>query len=176
MPWRFFSSEANFPSFSGAKDTRGHPLFRSVVMRWFWRFYTWRLTQAGRWLLWPTLACITYTSASLEYQSYVPLCYLFGIWVLAFCVKRPNVRMTATLNDRVCAGEILPVTVDVESLGAKPTRDLYVLPHRLPPGVDASPEDGVPLPSLPKGVSARATIGLLCPKRGQYKLQAFRVE
>src|SRR5437773_768644 len=130
MSWRFFlSSDTNFPSFSGAKDTRGHSLFRSVVMRWFWRFYTWRLTQAGRWLLWPTLAFITYTSSSLEYQSFVPLCYLFAIWALAFCVRKPNVRMTAALGDRVCAGEILPVVVDVEQLGGRRGRDLYVLPH-----------------------------------------------
>ena len=73
----------SLPSMSAAKDTRGHPLFRSVVMRWVWRAYVWRLTQAGRWLVWPTLGFLTYTSASLEFQTFIPLSYVFGIWTVA---------------------------------------------------------------------------------------------
>jgi uncharacterized protein (DUF58 family) len=177
MSWRLLSStDANFPSLSGSSDTRGHPLFRSVVMRWFWRFYSWRLTQAGRWLFWPTLAFITYTSVSLDHQSFIPLCYLMAFWALAFCVKKPKVKMNVMLGERVCAGEILPVTVDVEQTGPRAAHDMYVLPHRLPPGVAASPEDGVPLPPIRKGETQRTTLGLSCPRRGQYKVSSFRVE
>ena len=170
----FFS----LPSMSGAKDTRGHPLFRSVVMRWVWRAYCWRLTQAGRWLVWPTLGFLTYTSASLEFQTFIPLSYVFAVWMVAvFCgvIFRPRARLNIFHAGRVCAGEVLPVEIELENSG-RAARDVFLIPHRLPPGVDAAPDDGVSLPVLVPHEKQRVRLGLRCDRRGEYALSGFRLE
>ena len=53
---------------------------------------------------------------------------------------------------------------------------LSVLPDRLPPEVDAVSEDGAELPPLAPGDTARVSLGLLCKKRGVFRLRGFRVE
>ena len=52
------------PSFSGTKEIYHESVFQSFVVRWVWRFYTQRLTQAGRWFLWPTLIFTSYGSTA----------------------------------------------------------------------------------------------------------------
>jgi len=167
------------PSFSPARDTRGHPAFNSIVMRMLWRFYTWRLTQAGRWFLWPTFGFFAYTSASLDYYAFVPLCYACAIWLVA-CIAavlyRPRVKLEVRHSDRVCAGEILPIDVDVNWPGSQPRVDLYILPHRLQDEVDAEPQDGMLIPEPGEDGRSRVRTGLRCRKRGVYKLLGLRVE
>ena len=164
---------------SPAKDTTGHPAYRSFVVRTLWRLYTWRLTQAGRWFVWPTLGFLAYTSASLEFQSYIPLCYVCAIWLvtlIAGVYYVPRVKLTAHHADRVCAGQDLAVDLHVLPTPRQPNVELFVMPHRLPHDVDSAPDDGVALAPLVQGESQRARLSLRCSKRGAYRLQGFRVE
>lgn len=167
------------PSFSGTKEIYEESFFRSLVVRRLWRFYTQRLTQAGRWFLWPTLFFTFYGSLSLEAQVYIFFAYAFGIWAAAgvcLLVWRPRVLLQARHAERICAGETLPVELEVLNQGGLSGTGLSVLPHRLPRQVDAVPEDGVALPPLGPGEKARAFLGLRCPQRGVYRLRGFRVE
>ncbi len=173
------NSFMSFPSMSATADTRGHPMFRSVVMRFVWRAYVWRLTQAGRWLVWPTLGFLMYTSASLEFQTFIPLSYVFGVWLVAlifgiyYC---PKGALTVHQADRVCAGELLPVDFEFENQSGRALRDAAVLAHRLPPGIDVVPDEGAALPLLRKGEKHRVRLALKCQYRGEYVLQGHRVE
>lgn len=158
-----------------AKEIAG---VRSAPLRAVWQFYCWRMTRAGRWLLWPTVGFLAYTSASLEYQAYVPLAYILALWAVALASAayfRPSVKLQARHADRVSAGETLPVEIEIEQTGRWP-HDLRLSPHRLPLEIDAAPEDGVPLPPLIPGQKTKTRLGLHCPRRGVYKLPGYRVE
>jgi uncharacterized protein (DUF58 family) len=67
------------------------------------------------------------------------------------------------------------VDVEIEQLG-RLAADLYVVPHRLPRGVAAEPEEGVPVPALRRGEKTRVRLSLKCWKRGVYRLKGMRVE
>ncbi|MCY3023819.1 MAG: DUF58 domain-containing protein [Planctomycetota bacterium] len=167
------------PSFSGTKEVRAESLFRSAALRWTWCVYTQGLTRAGRWFLWPTLIFTSYGSTSLELQAYILFAYAFGLWAAALACMflwRPRVRFQAHHADRVCAGETLPVAVEVVQQGGPAAARLHVLPHDLPREVDAAPEDGVALPPLAPGEGAQARLGLSCQHRGVYRLKGYRVE
>jgi uncharacterized protein (DUF58 family) len=156
-----------------AKDAADAPSLAAI-----WKFFFWRLTHAGRFLVWPTVALAAYTSASRDYQAYVPLSYLLALWLVAFLsmlLVRPKARITVRQAERVAVGASLPVEIDVELL--KPwSSDLYLLPHRLPGAVESVPPDGVPVPrSLPGGKS-RVRLALRCPRRGIYSLGGYRLE
>ena len=69
-----------FPAFPGTKDIRLHPVFKGGLSKWTWRFYTHRLTRAGRWFAGLTLFMLGAVSPSLDVQSYVPLSYACGLW------------------------------------------------------------------------------------------------
>jgi uncharacterized protein (DUF58 family) len=169
----------NLPPFSPSKDIGAHPLLRGSISRWLWRLFTQRLTPAGRWLLLPTAAFSFYGGASLQMQGYVAATYMSALWAVAFCAMllyRPRVKLHFTHADRVCAGEALPVDVEVRQLGAGRGADLVVVPHRLPLGIDAEPDQGMPLGDLRRGESARVRLTLRCNKRGAYTLAGFRVE
>jgi uncharacterized protein (DUF58 family) len=167
------------PPTSPAKDVVRHPLLTGPLSRWVWRFYTQRLTRAGRWLTLPTGAFLFYGGISLELQGYVVFSYVMGLWAVAWVamlIYRPRARLSAAHAPRVCAGETLPVDVDVEQVGRLRGADLFVLPHRLPPEVDAEPEQGAAVGDLDAGEAARVRVGLRCRRRGAYTLRGFRVE
>lgn len=164
---------------SGTKETTGHPFFRSAAVRLSWRFYAQRLTRAARWLLLPSLAFVGYSLSSLELQAYRPMAYFAGFWLVALCATllfRPKVKLKALHGERACAGSVLPVEVLVEQSGRLGGLDLRVLPHRLPPGIDADPPAGADLEPLRRGEAAVARLGLYCAKRGVYQLHGFKVE
>jgi len=164
---------------SGTKETTGHFFFRSVVVRWTWRFYSQRLTRAGRWLALPSLAFLGYSLSSLELQAYRPMAFMAGLWFVALCATllfRPKVKLTARHAERACAGEVIPVDVAVEQRGWLGGIDLRVLPHRLPQEMDAAPYTGADLAPLKRGESATVQIGLYCAKRGAYQLKGFKAE
>ncbi|MCW8130930.1 MAG: DUF58 domain-containing protein [Planctomycetota bacterium] len=165
--------------YSGAKDASGHVFFRSVVWRWTWRFYTQRLTKAGRWFLWPCIAFGGYAITSLELQAYVPFAYAVGVWgaaLVATLLFRPRVKARVEMPERACVGSVAPVDVDVEQRSWLGGIDLKVLPHRLPPEVDPQALEGALLPPLARGERARARMGLVCRKRGIHKIPGFKVE
>ena len=167
------------PSFSAAKDTRGHSVFRSASARAVWRLLTWRLTSAGRWMLIPTIFLFAYASASLTLQSFIPFCYVAALWLIALLAPlayKPRVRVTVRHAQHVFAGEIMPVEIEVEQLGAFGGYDLHVLAHGLPPSIDAVESDGVPLPPMKKGARTRAVLRLVCAHRGTFSMNGFRAE
>ena len=175
-PARPFWRRAQLPPCSSTKEIEH---FGSDTLRWIWQFYTWRLTQAGRWFVWPTIGFVAYTSMSLLYQSYIGFSYVAALWVCAVAVAivlRPRARLEVRHDGRACAGETLPVEISVEPLGWWRRAELYVQAHRLPAAVDVVNEDGVAVPATNLGGARRLTLGLRCQKRGAHLLKAFRVE
>lgn len=173
------STSTSWLAFPGTRDIRYHPYFQGAISRWAWRFYTHRLTRAGRWFFWPTVLFAAIGSSSLELQVYVPFLYAFGLWaiaVLAAVACRPRVGIRSRHADRVCAGETVPVDVIVEHRGWMPAADLNVLPHGLPPSLDAIPPEGAPVPPLARGGSATVRLGLRCNRRGVHVRKGWRVE
>ena len=170
---------AGWPPLSRAKDINAHPYFRGAISRWAWRFYTHRLTPASRWFFTLSVLFISLGYSSLDLQIYVPFTYAFGIWVVAVAgaiLFKPRVALTAHHAHRVRAGETLPIEVDIQQrrflLGAPMT----LIPHRLPPALDAVPEDGTAVPALRRGQKAHLRTGIYCARRGLHKWQGFRVE
>lgn len=154
-------------------------MLKTGTARLAWQLFTQKLTLAGRWFALPTGTMASYGAMNMFHQGYVVFCYLFAPWVLAACgmvLLRPRVKLWAEYAPRACAGETLPVDVEVEQLGRMAQIELFVLPHKLPNAVDAEPDDGVALPTLRRGQRAKVRIGLKCNKRGIYKLHGFRVE
>ena len=170
---------AGWPSGSRAKDISTHPMFRGAISRWTWRFFTYRFPQAGRWFLTLSLVCMTIGSNSLDLQIYVPFTYLFGVWCAALVCAllfKPRVALAAHHAERIRAGEVLPVDVEIRQqrnlLGAAMT----LIPHCLPRALDVVPEDGLRLPSLLRGQKTRVRLGIHCARRGLYAWRGFRVE
>ncbi len=163
-------------SLSSTKEADG---FSAFIFRWIWQFYTWRLTQAGRWFFWSSVAFLAYTTTSLEFQSYIAFGFVVAFWSIAFVAMllfKPRFKLELDHSDRVCAGEIAAVDATVTALSSPIHRDFHVLPHRLPGAVDATPEEGQPIPPLVNGQRARVPVGLKCHTRGIFRLPAFRVE
>jgi uncharacterized protein (DUF58 family) len=172
-------SRLSFPPLSPSKDPADYAVFQGSISRWGWRIYTQRLTHAGRWFVLITGAFSAYGGASLMIQGYVLAAYASAIWWIALVAAwlyRPKVRLTTAFSDRVCAGELLPVDVEIEQLGRLRGADLIVLPHNLPPSIDPTPEFGTPLPDLAAGQRARVRVHLRCNRRGSYTLNGFRAE
>ena len=168
------------PSFSPAKDPAAFPGFKGEVSRAIWRMMTHRLTRAGRWFVIASAVFASYGGATeFELQSYVPAVYVTVLWAVALVIMalyRPRVKLTAQLSQRTSAGETLPVDIEIEHQGRGRGMDLFVLPHNLNEASDAVPEDGMPLPDLRRGETAKVRIGLHCHKRGKHVLKGFRVE
>ena len=164
--------------FTPTKDIRYHPIFQGILFPWVWRVYYQRLTRAGHYFLAATVIFMAFGSFALDQQWYVPFPYAFGLWTVALVSmyrQRPRVRLRATHAGRVAAGETLPVEITVEAAGRRGV-GLFVLPDRLPLLVDAVPPEGVGLPVLQPGETARVPMGLFCRARGVYRLRGFRVE
>ena len=164
--------------FTPTKDIRYHPIFQGILFPWVWRVYTQRLTRVGHYFLAATLVSLAFALLSLDQQWYVAFTYAFGLWAVAFAAmyrQRPHAQLRATHAGRVSAGETLPVEITLET-GGRRCIGWTVLPDRLPPAVDAVPPEGVGLPVLAAGETAHVRLGLLCRRRGAYRLRGFRVE
>jgi len=165
-------------AFTPTKDIRYHPLFQGLLFPWVWRVWTQRFTKAGHYFVIATLFFTAFSSISLDQQFYVAFTYAAGLWAIAFLgmwFGRPHVSLTATHAERVQAGETLPVDVSVTAVGRRGVM-LSILPDRLPPDVDAVPEDGAEIPVLAPGETAQISLVLHCKKRGVFRLRGFRVE
>lgn len=170
---------SELPSVSGTHDAAAYALLNSTGLAKPWRFYTERLTGAGRWFFLATVIFHLSGFNALELQAHVPMLYAVAVWttaIVAVFFVRPRLRFRAQHGERVCAGETLPVEVEVTQLKGPAGISYTVVPHRLPALVDAVPEDGVPLPPLESGQRLRTRLGLRCRRRGVYRLQGFRVE
>ncbi|MGO8672450.1 MAG: DUF58 domain-containing protein [Capsulimonadaceae bacterium] len=173
---------AEMPSlsdFPNTKEIAYHPFFRGQISRFLWKLMTLTLTPCGRWLLGATLVATAAASITLQTQPYVLFCYAAGIWITAFIyclIGRPRVTATVVHSDRATAGEVLPIDVCVTQTGRGMGHDLTVLPHRLPPALDADPADGVRLPPIASGGKVVARIGILCRNRGVHHFGGYRVQ
>ena len=164
--------------FTRTKDIRYHPVFRGLLFPWVWRVYMERFTRAGHYFLVATLFFMAFGSISLDQQWYVPFTYACGLWTVALLGMwrgRPRVSLTASHAARVSAGETLPVEIAVTASHRR-AAGLTVLPDRLPPWVDAVPEEGAGMPVIAPEETAHVRLGLLCKQRGAYRLRGFRVE
>lgn len=167
------------PPLSPTKDPAQYALFSGAISRWMYRIFAQRLTTAGRWFVAVTLVFVAYGGASLQLQGYVLAGYAVALWVVAgggMLFYRPKVRLTVRMAGRVCAGETLPVDLEVEQVGRLKGADLFVMPHQLGAGLESVPDDGVSLPDLRRGQRAHARLGLKCERRGAYTVKGFRVE
>ena len=155
------------------------PFFRGEISRWAWRFYTYRLAPAGRWFLVLTIVFMMFGSNSLDLQIYVPFMYAFGVWFVAIAclvLFRPRVALDAPHAGRVRAGETLPIEVDIRQGRRWPGAAMTLIPHCLPPSLDAVPLDGTRIPPLARGQKARVQTAIRCARRGMHHWQGFRVE
>jgi uncharacterized protein (DUF58 family) len=168
-----------FPRDLGTKDINSHPLFTGPISRLFWRFAMYRLTRAGRLFLPFFLLLTTFAATSLEIQSYIFFVYAAALWLvtLGFVIfSRPDVILRSWHAERVQAGGVLQIEVEIKQVGKRGGLDLNLMPHRLPFKVDALLPAGTPLGSLAPGEIKRVRVGLRCPKRGAYTLRGWRVE
>lgn len=170
---------SGWPSLTGTHEAAHYTVLNQTGLAGAWRFYTERFTGPGRWFIWATIAFHLSGFNALELQAHVPMLYAITLWgtaLLGLIWARPRVSLKAQHAERVCAGETLPVEVNVTHRGGPAGLNLTVVPHRLPAQIDAVPAEGVPLPPLECGDTARARLGLRCKRRGVYRLQGFRVE
>jgi uncharacterized protein (DUF58 family) len=154
-------------------------LFRPRLLPWARRIVFERLTRAGRWFVWPSLAFVAFGALSARGQVFLPLSYALALWTVALAasfLSRPRVRARVRHADRVCAGGTLAVTAEVEGLGTRTQPDLHFRTGPLPPGIECRPEDGWALAPLEAGRPQTARIELACAARGAYTLPGFRVE
>jgi uncharacterized protein (DUF58 family) len=167
-------------SLPATKDIREHPLYGGALSRLFWRVNNYRLTRAGRWFAGLTLALGFFGAMSLDIQIYIPFLYACAAWIvclLALPLSKPRVSLTIQHGNRVAAGTVLPVIMEItQAKKGPPSMDISVVAHRLPLDVDAEQEAGIRSGSIAPGDTARIRAGLLCPKRGVYRLQGWRVE
>lgn len=176
-PTYHFSAKLN--SFPSTHAIDAHPYFKGYISQWAWRFYTHRLTRAGRWFFWPTVAFASFGTLSFELQFYVILFYLLIIWAVALlaalCLP-PRVTLRARHAERIRVGESLQVDITLTQCGRFPGIDLKVLPARLPLGLGVVPAEGEPAPNLKRGESASLRLELYAARRGVYALKGYRVE
>lgn len=164
---------------SPTKDMTGPILSRTRLLPFLVRFWIIRMTRAAKWFFYPCLAIASYASLSLNYQAYVAFSYCAALWGVAFValvIFRPKLTLRAFQPARVCAGETFEVGLEVARPRGGLGTDLTVIAHRLPVGVDAVEEVGVPLPDLRGAHPVRATLRLVAAKRGTYVLRGYRVE
>jgi uncharacterized protein (DUF58 family) len=161
-----------------SKDITCYTYFQGAVSRGLWRLIYYRLTSASGWLVLVTLLFLGYGLNTLDQQAYTPLAYLVCVWLVTLASAlwaRPRIELTAHYADRVSAGATLPLDLEVTQLRHW-RQELTVIPHRLPPALDVSPDDGVRLSTLGQGRSARVSLGLTCVERGVHVWHGFRVE
>jgi uncharacterized protein (DUF58 family) len=161
------------------KDVRYHPYFPGAISRGVWLLFAYRFTRPGLWVLLITTIIGAYGSNSLQMQGYVPFLYLAGLWVVASVgarLYRPKVALTVHHTDRIGVGETLPLEITIRTLRRLNPPELNLLPHRLPPPLDAVPTEGVAVAGLQPNKPVRIVLGLRCKKRGVYEWPGFRVE
>jgi len=168
-----------WPSTSGVHDHAYNFFLNGGGLVGPWSFFTERITVAGRWFLLATASFFGYGTSSLELPGYAPLAYASALWFVAllamrFC--RPRVELTARHSERICAGEMLPVEIEIEQKGRYTGNDMRVRAHRLPPLVEVESVPGIVVPPLAPGKTTRLHVNLRCPHRGVWRLRGYRVE
>src|SRR6476620_10028316 len=107
----------SLPPLSPTKNLADNTILHGSISRWLWRVYTQRFTAGGRWFALATAIFVAYGGASLQVQGYVLAGYAAAIWWVAMAavlLYRPRVAITARSSSRVCAGETIPVDVEIE--------------------------------------------------------------
>jgi len=114
----------------------------------------------------------------MQVQAYIPAAYLAVMWFVAACfalVSKPKADLKSSHVERIRAGEVLHIDLEFTQR-RRSIAELFVIPYNLPPGLDASPPNGAPAPSLKIGGSASLHLGILCSRRGTFNWGGFRIE
>lgn len=170
---------SEWPALVRSKDIRYHPYFRGGISRGTWRFFAYRFTRPGLWLLLVTVILGSYGSNTLQMQGYVPFLYLTGLWLVASLgvrLFRPRVTLTARHAARIAVGERLPLEIEIETRRRFNPAELNVVPHELPPPLDAIPDEGIRTAPLERGKQQTLRLSLRCRRRGVFRWPGFRVE
>lgn len=171
-------SMSNTTLLSGTKDLSDHPWFRGALSRFFWRFYTERMSPGARWLIWPTLAIAAYAGASLELQGHVLFVYVLMFWVVAFGASylfKPRNELHLVHGPYVRAGE----TLEIQARLTRPPRFHAVwslVPHRLPMSIDSVGEASFVETDPAESEAPTARLRLRCARRGLFILKGFRLQ
>lgn len=171
--------QPGFPPASGAHDPAYFVPVNNGGLAGPWRLWNERFTVAGRWTFLAAGALFVSGVNSLELQNYVPLLYVACFWICAFFAwfwTRPHAALMAYHAERICAGEILPVELEITNKGNRTGSEWRVIPHRLPPQITVDPKDGTPLPVLQPGEKTKTATLLVCRQRGVYQMAGWRVE
>ncbi len=161
-----------------SKDITRYAYFQGSISRGLWRFVLYRFTKASAVLLALTLLFMSYASNTLDIQAYTPVAYFLCIWLVALVaalISRPKILLTVRHSDRIRVGDTLPVALEATQQ-RRWRHELNLVAHRLPPSVDPVPPEGVRIPALARGESARLSMGLTCRERGVQVWHGFRVE
>jgi uncharacterized protein (DUF58 family) len=165
-----------------SKDIRSAspvPGFPGPISLWAWRFYTHRLTQAGRWYFTTAFVFLMFGFTSLDLQAFIPFTYALGIGVVAIVSvlgMRPSARIKAEFAERIGAGETLTATLHVTNHGKRFARDWSVAAYRLPPPIDPGEVNGILLPKLAPGDTTTVAAHFYCRARGRFLLRGWRVQ
>ena len=168
-----------FPPASGAHDAAYFLPVNSGGLAGPWRLWNERFTSAGRWMFIAGGALFISGVNSLELQNYVPLLYVACFWicaVIAWLLVRPKLSFIARHTGRICAGETLPVELEIINRANRSAREWRVIAHRLPPHIEIEPLEGTPLPLIAPNEKIKSEARLICRQRGVYQLAGWRVE
>lgn len=167
------------PKLDATKEVDPRYFRYSTIAKHGWVLYVTRLTQAGRWFLWPTLLWAGYSGTSLDLQMYIPFCYALSMWGVALVAAwwfKPQAELKVHRAERIRAGMTLAIDAEVTPSGKRASTDWYLSAHRLPAALDATEPEGYPLAVRAPGEAQRVRLGLVASKRGAYRLPAWRVE
>jgi uncharacterized protein (DUF58 family) len=168
------------PPLAGTHDAAFYRWTNQTGLVKLWNFFVQRLTPGGRWFAGVTLAFFLLASGSvLDTYIFVPFCYAAGLWLLALPAMwwfRPRARVKLRHAERVCVGETWPLEVEIENRGQRSALDWRLIPHRLPPPIQAMNAVGVAVPELKSGEKVRVPLELRATRRGVFTLRGVRLE
>lgn len=170
---------ASWFSATSTKSTTYSPIFNNRFLRSAWLLYTSFVTPAGRWFVGLTLLLMFIGGASWgDIPAYVPFAYAVGILVvgcLGGVLFRPSLKLSAHMPERVTAGSVMPVWIEVVKVGNVPSVDLIVVPWGFPRSIELVPPFGTVLPTMTNGDKARVELKLRCERRGAFTLRGYKV-
>ncbi len=144
-----------------------------------WRFWTQRMTPAGRWLLASLGIFLVVAQSSLDVQFHVTFIYLLSVWVAAVVATwfvRPRMALRTRHPHRIGVGQLLAIDIEATQQRRGAFVPVGIVPYGLPWALEPWPREGVAAPALSRGESATVRLTLRCPRRGVQEWRGFRLE
>ncbi|RPI80207.1 MAG: hypothetical protein EHM42_12465, partial [Planctomycetaceae bacterium] len=152
------------------------PALEHPPILWFDDVQRGRLTAGGRMLFWGAVAAgpllLGWLSEALLTCFTVSTAGLVLAWLLGW-FYRPRLRLTRQITTSPSAGEVFSYRVEVENLGRRVVRNLFVEERGLPPELRPVGE-AEPIAELAPGETAEVTLQLHCLRRGAYALERLQ--